>query len=458
MAKRVRQLDFGLLCGQVASKPVHGGFCGGNISSDGGVILVRKADQRLGLTRALSACMRDGRAANRVSHELHTMLSQRVLQIACGYEDCNDADDLRYDPAFRTALSRLPETGRPLPSQPTLCRFENSVSASDLRRMANVFIDQFVARYASHDECQIILDFDATDDETHGQQQFAEFHGFYGEFCYLPLIVTAQVDDGPQELLVALLRRGRADAASCVIPILKRLVPRLRRACPKALIIVRGDGGFAKPDLYAWCDRQPQVYYEIAISENKVLTAKAAPHLAQVHALHAKTGIWTQVFAQDTYRAKTWPHDRRIVIKAEVTLNAKDETRDNPRFVVTNLTLPQAEALYHHYTQRGEASENRIKELKNGLKCDRTSCHYFLPNALRLMLHAAAYLLHCELRRGLKDTQLAKAQVATIQRKLLKVGVRVSERAQEIWLGLASNCPMQHLWPPLLKYLDSPVA
>jgi len=449
MTQCVEQLDFGFLCG----KQITAAFDGGELSSDGGVILLAEADRRLGLTSALSAVVCDPRDQSQIHHQLVTMLGQRVYQIGCGYEDCNDADDLRSDWALKTVLGRRPKSDRDLASQPTLSRFENFVSRTDLRRMAEVFIDLFVARYATEQECQIILDFDATDDETHGQQQFAEFHGHYKHHCYLPLLVTAQVDEGPQELLLTMLRPGRADAASYTVAILERLIPRLRQACPKARFLFRADGGFARPAIYDWCeDKANRVDYEINLPQNPVLKQLAAPYLHDVHTIYEETGEWHRRFGEEQYQASTWPHPRRVVIKAEVTLNNKGEWRDNPRFVVTNLSLPRARDLYEHYGDRGEM-ENRIKELKNQLKIDRTSCHRFVANQLRVLLHAAAFVLHCELRRELHDTPLEQAQVETLQRKLLKLGVRVQETARRIWLHFSSSCPLQYLWPLLLERL-----
>ena len=445
----LEQLDFGFLC----HKQITADFQGGELSSDGGVMLVRAADQRLGLTAALSACAHDPRDPSQVWHSLPTLFAQRVYQIACGYEDCNDADDLRSDWAFKTALGRRPQSDRDLASQPTLSRFENCVSRTALRRMAEVFVDQFVARYASAHECLISLDFDATDDPTHGQQQFAQFHGHYKEHCYLPLLVTAQVDDGPQELLVAMLRPGQADAADYVLAILARLIPRLRQACPKARFLLRADGGFARPALYDWCeDSANRVEYEINLPQNPVLKRLAAPYLQAVHDRYEQTGQWQRQFAEAQYQAGTWPKPRRVVLKAEVTVDHKGRWRDNPRFVVTSLGLPEAQQLYEHYGDRGEM-ENRIKELKNQLKIDRTSCHRFVANQLRVLLHAAAFVLHCELRRELHGTELAQAQVETLQRKLLKLGVQVQETARRIWLHFSSSCPLQHLWPLLLERL-----
>jgi hypothetical protein len=449
MTQCVEQLDLGFLLG----KPVVGKFDGGELSSEGGVMLLREADQRLGLTTALAACVPDPRDQTQIDHDWVTLFGQRIYQIACGYEDADDADDLRKDWAFKTALGRRPDTDKDLASQPTFCRFENCVSRTALRRMADVFVDQFVARYATGRKCRLILDFDATDDETHGQQQFAFFHGHYKEHCYLPLLVTAEVDDGPQELLVAMLRPGNVDAAAYAVAILERLVPRLRQACPKASFLLRADGGFARPEIYDWCeDPDHRVDYEINLPKNSVLEQLAAPYLEDVHAIYEETAEWHRRFAEESYQAKDWPQPRRVVIKAEVTVNDKGERRDNPRFVVTNLSVGHGRGIYEHYGDRGEM-ENRIKELKNQIKMDRTSCHRFAANQLRVLLHGAAYLLHCELRRELHGTPLAEAQVETLQRKLLKVAVRISESVRRICLHFSSSYPGQQLWVLLLGRL-----
>jgi Transposase DDE domain group 1 len=449
MTQCLEQLDFGFLLG----KQISARFDGGELSSDGGVMLLAEADQRLGLTAALAACVPDPRDPSQTTHEWVTLFGQRIYQIACGYEDADDADELRKDWAFKTALGRRPETDLDLASQPTFSRLENCVSRTSLRRMADVFVAQFVMRYATRRKCRLILDFDATDDATHGQQQFAAFHGYYKEHCYLPLIVTAQVDDGPQELLVMMLRPGNADAAAEAVAILKRLVPRLRQACPQAQLLLRADGGFARPEIYDWCeDEANRVDYEINLPKNSVLQRLAAPQLEAVHARYAETGEWQRRFAEALYQAKDWPQARRVVIKAEVTVTDNGDTRDNPRFVVTNLTAGQAQAIYEHYGDRGEM-ENRIKELKNQLQMDRTSCHRFVANQLRVWLHGAAYLLHCELRRQLHGTPLAAAQVETLQRKLLKVAVRIRETARRIWLHFSSSYPWPELWPLLLGRL-----
>jgi DNA-directed RNA polymerase subunit N (RpoN/RPB10) len=375
------------------------------------------------------------------------MLAQRIYQIACGYEDCNDADDLRFDPLFKTAVGRCPQSGRDLASQPTLSRFENLVTRTQLRRLAEVFVELFLARYRGRGAQRIILDFDSTDDETHGQQQFAQFHGFYDEYCYLPLLVTATVDGGPEELLVAMLRPGRSHAAAQALGVLRRLVARLREAFPQAQVLLRADSGFALPEIYDWCEQEPGLDYLISLAQNARLRALAEPHLEDARAAYEETGERIQHFREEWYAAKSWAQERRVVIKAEVSAEG-----DNPRFVVTSLSAGQAQDLYEDYGQRGEM-ENRIKELKDDLKMDRTSCHRFEANQFRVFLHAAAFVLCAELRRQLQGTVLAEAQVSSLQRWLFKLGVRVRETVRRIWLEFASACPLQELWPLLLARL-----
>ena len=310
-------------------------------------------------------------------------------------------DDLRRDAMFKTAVGRLPASGDDLASQPTLSRFENSVRPRQLLAMARVLLELFLKQYATATPERIILDFDATDDETHGQQQFAEFHGYYDEHCYLPLIVTAKVDGEPKELVAAMLRPGRSHASSNAVSVLKRLVE---------------------------------------------------PHLAAARAEFEQTGAKVRNLHETSYAADSWSHSRRVLMKAEVS-----EQGDNPRFVVTSLAAGDAETLYNLYAQRGEM-DNRIKELKNDLQMDRTSCHRFLANQFRVLLHAAdtrrpctAFVLLSFMRKLLAGTRLANAQVGTLQRHLLKVGVLVKETVRRVRLSFASHCPVQGLWVLLLR-------
>lgn len=450
MAHTVPQFGLGILQG----KEVTCDFNGGDIASDGGALLVAEADRKLGLTEKLAACVHDERDPNKVRHSVGEMLLQRVTQIACGYEDCNDADDLRSDPALKTAVGRLPESGDDLASQPTLSRLENSVGPRELYRMSEVLLDLFIAGQRKRPR-RVVLDIDATEDETHGQQQLAGFDGHYGGYCYLPLIVTAQVDGGPDQLLAAVLRPGRSHAGHGCVAMLSRIVAKLREAWPGVRIVVRADGGFAKPEVYDWCEGidgaegaegTQRVEYLISLPTNSRLRELAEPYLEQARAEFAATGEKVRRLHAVGYAAGSWPHERRTVIKAEVT-----EQGDNPRYVVTNMRGGPL-VLYNFYAGRGEP-ENRIKELKCDLAIDRTSCHSFLANQFRLLLHAAAFVLLSFVRRCLAGTELASAQVCTLRRKLLKLGVLVRESCRKVWLHFASSCPVQHLWPLLLRRL-----
>ena len=437
MVQTVPQVELGILSG----REIIGSFDGGDISSDGGVMLVQAANRKLGLIERLASVIYDQRDPLKVRHGISDMLGQRIFAIACGYEDCNDFDDLCRDPALKVAVGRLPRTGHDLASQPTLSRFENSVGRSELYRMSEVLVDLFVE---GRDEAPVwvIIDVDATDDPTHGQQQLTGFHGYYDEYCYLPLIVTARADGGPDELLATVLRPGRTHAGTGAPTVLKRIVARLREAWPEVRVLLRGDSGFARPEIYDWCERNG-VHYLIGMATNGRLRKLAEEHLEAARVEHRLHGEKVRNLHGARYAADSWPHQRRVLIKAEVT-----QQGDNPRFVVTSLH-GDPERLYDLYARRGE-QENRIKELKRDLAMDRTSCHRFLANQFRLLLHSAAFVLLSYVRKCLAGTELENAQVCTLQRKLLKLGVLVRESCRKVWLQFASSCPVQHLWPLVL--------
>ena len=440
MIQTVPQLEFGILRG----KQVLGGFDGGDISSDGGVLLLAEAERRTGLIAKLAATIVDERDPSRVRHSAEQMMRQRIFGIACGYEDCNDFDQLRFDPAFKLAVGRLPEGEPDLASQPTLSRLENAVSAGELLAMSAVLLDQFVA---GHEQAPtwVVLDFDATDDETHGQQQLSGFHGYYDEHCYLPLIVTARVDGGPDELLAAVLRPGRSHAGRGTLTVLRRIVARLREAWPEVRILLRADSGFALPEIYEWCEANG-VWYLIGLASNCRLAELAEPYLAAARTEFATTGEKVRRLHDVGYAAESWSRLRRVLIKAEVSAQG-----DNPRYAVTNLGGDPL-LMYDLYARRGEM-ENRIKELKCDLAMGRTSCHRFLANQFRLLLHAAAFVLLSVVRGCLAGTELARAQVGTLRCKLLKLGVLVRQTCRKVWLAFASSCPVQHLWPLVLTRL-----
>jgi hypothetical protein len=434
-------LSFGFL----GRREVVGRFDGGKISSDGGLVWLAEVDRLFGVTERLASCLRDPRQQGKVRQSKHDLVRQRVYQIVCGYEDCNDADTLAADPVLKVACGRNPETGRDLASQPTLSRFENSVSPTELYRMAEVFLDLFVERHRRPPQ-EIVLDLDATVDETHGQQELSFFHGYYDTYCYLPMLIFAQADGGPHQLLAAVLRPGNVHAGRGSVKLLKRVVARLRQAWPEVRIVVRGDSGEALPEIYEWCEGVG-VDYVIGLARNSRLQGLGELFLEAAREEFRETQAKVRHCHDLSYAAESWTHERRVVVKAEVS-----SLGDNPRFVVTSRTDLTAEELYDFYADRGDV-ENRIKELKNDLCSGRTSCHRFVANQFRLLLHAAAYLLWTLFRRMLAGTELASAQVGTLRLRLLKVGVRVVQTARRVWLHLASSYPWAELWNLLARRL-----
>jgi len=427
-----------------AGKQLTATFDGGQLSSDGGLLLLQQVDQQLGLTSRLAAAIRDERDPALVRQPLLTLLRQRIFGIACGYEDCNDFDALRADALFKLAAGRQPSSGAALASQPTLSRLENAVGAKDLLRMARALTQLFVERHQAAPPARIILDADATDDPTHGQQELEFYHGYYGEHCYLPLLVYATADGGEQDLVAAVLRPGNVHAGHRAVAVLRRIVKRLRAAFPQAKIVLRGDAGLALPEVYDYCERAG-LSYVISLAQNSRLLKLGEPWLAEAEAIYAETGEKVRRFGEFSYAAASWPHERRVVVKAEILAKG-----DNPRFVVTNLTQADPAAIYDElYIKRGDV-ENRIKELKGDLVSGRTSCHKFLANQFRLLLHAAAFVLMQGLRRRLAGTELATAQVSTLRAKLLKVGARIRQTWRRIWVQLPTSYPWQRLWERVL--------
>jgi hypothetical protein len=418
-------------------------FDGGRLSSEGGLLWLKGVDERLGVCARLAGCIREWRKQGKVKQSIESMVRQRVMAICCGYEDCNDAERLRDDPMLKLVGGRAPESGEPLASQPTLSRLENAVSRGDLVRMAEAMVALFVEGHRTRAPQQIVLDGDATDDPTHGQQELEFYHGYYGCHCYLPLLLYATADGGEEELVAAVLRPGNRHAGHWVAGLLRRVVARLRAAFPETEIAFRGDAGMALPEVYDYCEGAG-VRYVISLPKNHRLLSGAAQDLADAEAAYAETGEKVRRFGEFGYAAETWPQERRVIVKAEVMAQG-----ENPRFVVTNLLDPDPETVYELYIARGEI-ENRIKELKNDLFSGRTSCHRFLANQFRLQLHAAAFILMGGLRRLLAGTSFARMQAATLRVKLLKVAAQVRETTRKIWLHLPTSYPYQAVWMRLL--------
>lgn len=407
-----------------------------SLSSDGGLLVLKKLNDRLGLGQRMAACLTEYR--NREgSHSLEKMLLQRVYGIALGWEDCNDFDTLKDDPLYRLALGEIPAT------QPTLSRFENAVLRKDLMRMSLELVQLFVDRHRENPPKQIVIDMDATEDPAHGQQEFEFYHGHYGKHCFLPLLVFCSVDGQDEDLVGAILRPGNAHAGRRSASVLRRLVSILRKAFPTCEFLFRGDAGFALPDMYTACE-DLKISYLISLGKNSRLLEMAAPLIKSAREERNQTKATTRHFGDLMYAAGTWPHERRVVVKAEAM-----EKGDNPRFVVTNLT-GAPEELYVQYCQRGDC-ENRIKELKLDLASGRTSCHRFLANCFRLLLHALAFVLLSALRRLLTGTVLARATMGQIRIKILKVGTLVQTSTRRTLIRL----PRGHPHAELLRQLSA---
>jgi hypothetical protein len=424
------------------SKEIIADFEGGRITSDAGGLLLRELDQRYRLAEKAARCLHDPREPHKVKHDLLTLVRQRLFAVAQGYEDTNDAAALAQDPAFKIMASKTPESSGDLASQPTLSRFENRVTTKDLRRLSDWLLDLYLKTHPGPRKV-IVLDMDATDDPTHGKQQLSFFHGYYEEHMYHPLLVFDGRTGFP---LAAVLRPGNTHASRGALAVLKRLIKKLKKVYPEALILFRADAGFAVPALYRYLERQ-NIRYAIGFITNNRVAAQAAPLLEKARIAYQTTGEKQRRFTSFSYQAESWTKPRRIIAKVEYT-----HLGSNQRFVVTNLSRNPQFVYDEIYVLRGDV-ENRIKELKLDLKADRLSCHRFLANQFRLLLHTAAYCLFWLLRHHLQGTELATAQVNTLRLKLLKIGARIRETSRRIWVHLASGYPYRDLLAGLLQNL-----
>jgi len=441
---------------ELFEKPVIARFDQPNGSSDGGAVLLKACDERLRLTEPIAACFHDERQPGKVKHTLHDLIRQRVFAIACGYADCNDAARLAEDPVHKVLIDRDPLEGAALASQPTLSRFENAAGPKVLYRMGEALADAVIKRQrrAHRKAKRITVELDPTDDPTHGAQQLALFNGHYDTWCYLPVAGFIRFDEEPEQYLFTyVLRGGRAPAKLGAVGILKRVFARLRATFPRAKLRVRLDGGFAGPAMFDFLEAE-RVEYVIAMAGNRVLDALAEPAMRRARALSAHTAHTAHVYTECRYAAKSWGVKRRVIIKAEMVRLEGREPRDNPRYVVTNLSAGPQHLYENVYCQRGEI-ENRIKELHHGLEIDRTSCTGFWANQLRVLLTAAAYVLMQELRAAAADTDCARAQVSTLRERLLQLGAWVERSVRRIVLHLPQHAPWRNEWCRVARNLGA---
>ena len=415
-------------------------FDGGQVTSDGGLPWVARAEEALGVCASLASCVPEWRRGG-VRHSLEALVRQRVFQIACGYEDQNDANTLRADPLFKLACGRRPASEPDLASQPTLSRLENAVDRWAVELLASALADLYLReRGRDGTPVRIVLDLDGTDDPAHGEQEGVRYHGYYRQHMYHPLLVF---DGDTGHLITAVLRPGHVHGSRFVVLVLRRLLRKLRATWPDIPVEVRADSGFAVPRLFAWCEAN-RVDYTIGLIPNPVLAARAAPLLeeARVQSLE-QDGAKVRLAGETRYQAGTWPAARRVIFKAEILVKGP-----NTRFVVTT-RADDPLTLYDWYVDRGEP-ENWIKDFKNVLRADRLSDHRFWANAFRLLLHAAAYWLLDHLRRWLLSAQVPRLQFDTLRLRIIKIGGWVRESTgfaiPSICIHLSSHQPGQALW------------
>ena len=394
----------------------------------------------MGLTSALATCLRDDRQAGKVQHELRELITQRVMAIALGYEDANDAARLAGDPIHKLLVGRDPIAGADLASQPTLSRFENAPNRKELLRMTEALADRVIERHRQrlHGRARrITIDLDPTEDPTHGAQQLSFFNRHYDSHCYLPMVCFLTFDgEAEQYLVAAVLRPGNAPGSAGALGILRRLIERVGDAFPKARIRVRLDGGFASPKVLDFLDCEPKVEYLVNLASNAVLKRKVKSAMLRARRASEVSGQTEHVYGECRYATrKTWPWKRRVIYKAEVVRAANKEPKDNPRFVVTNLKQDPRWIYEQVYCQRGDV-ENRIKELHDGMQIGRTSCSSFLANTFRVLLTAAAYVLMQEMRLCLARTRHARTQVAILREHFLKLGAQVLVTVRRIVVHL----------------------
>jgi hypothetical protein len=410
----------------IQHKHLEVAFDGGAVTSDGGGILLRAADKRLGLLRDAAAVLDDGRQHGKCAHSAADMLRQRVFGIILGYEDLNDHNFLRREPGFQTIVGRE----RELASSPTLCRFENRHNRQSAIQLNKLFVERFVKSFEKPPK-ELILDFDTKATVTHGEQEGRHFHAHYDEYCMLPLYVFCG-----RQLLVSYLRPSKWDNALHSAAILKLLVRRLRQEWPDVKIVFRADSGFCRSHLLHWCDRRG-VDYIVGLAKNSRVEESGRDAMQKAERRFKKSGQKSRAFDHFGYKARKWKHARKVIIRAE-----HSDYGSNPRFIVTSLTGISKNLYEDVYCARGEM-ENRIKE-QVGLFCDRVSATEWWANQFRLLLSGLAYSLVEGLRSiALGNTTLAKAQPETLRTRLFKIGAVVTSNSRRIIFHMSAACPWQ---------------
>jgi len=412
-------------------KKVTADFNGGDVSSDGGLLFLREVESKVQIIKRITDILRDRRHSGYVKHHINQLLSQRVFQVASGYEDANDSDSLKDDPILKIVCDRVNGS---LASQPTMSRFENPISKTDLYRIAQTFVDIFIDSYKRPPK-GIILDLDDTEDKTYGSQQLSFFNAYHDSYCFMPLHIY---EGKSGKLVTTILRTGKRPSGKEITMILKRIVKRIRKVWPEVGIIVRGDSHYSCPEVFDFCDEN-DLKYVLGLTVREPIKKKAQTLSDQSSVLFSLTNKPVKLFGEFFYQAGSWTRRKRIIYKAE-----RNDKGSNIRAIVTNLENSNRRMIYNTiYCGRG-AMELMIKEHKNHLRSDKTSCSSFLANQFRLFIHSMAYvLLHAFREICLRNTQFAKAQFDTIHLKILKLGARVIHLSTKVKVYLPTSCPYQ---------------
>jgi hypothetical protein len=432
----------------IQNKSVFASFNGGNVSSDAGLLLLKEAENNIGVIKALASCIEDNRDQRYVEHSHHTMIAQRVFQVCVGYEDANDCDALRTDPILKICTDHLPESSSSLASQPTVSRFENTPSRTALYNIAYAMVDLFQNSYDEEPSC-IVIDCDDTEDVVHGHQQLSLFNGYANEYCFMPLHIYEGLSG---KHICTLLKPGKQLSGAGTLAILKRLITHLRKRWTNTEIVFRGDSHFASPEIMQWIDQQKHLFFVVGLATNSILQKQAEMTVHSAQKLYAEGKEKVILFHSMYYQAGTWHKAQRVIVKVEISPEHEDP---NVRFIVSNALKAKASILYSQiYCARGNA-ELYIKDHKTYLKSDRTSCHRFAANQFRVFLHSAAYvLIHYLQHTVLRTTEFERATMQTIQLKLFKIGARVKELRTRITIELPSAFPQQEIFRSAYRELQ----
>ncbi len=411
----------------ISKKKVEVKFTMEDTSNDGGLLLLREVEKQIGLINGLANCIQDNRHQSYVDHSIESMLSQRVMQIAAGYEDANDCNELKDDEMLKLSTNQ----SKTLATQPTISRFENKVNAKELYKMAKVFVDQFIASYASEPKI-IILDPDDTNSFTYGQQELTLFNNYYGDYCYMPLHIYEGFSG---KLISTILKPGRRNKSVSVFAVLKRIIMYLREQWPNTMIIMRGDSHFCSKELMDWAHSLKRIEFITGLTGNPVLNKCAKVTVESAQREYDAYNKPIKRYHSFGYKANSWTYPQRVVVKVEA-----NSMGTNMRFIVSSLKNVRSKALYEQgYCARG-AAELRIKDHKTYLLSDRMSCSSFLANQFRLFLHSAAYvLIHSLQNEVLKGTEFCKATMKTIQLKIIKVATRVKVMKTKVRIELPAE-------------------